>query len=249
MPTRYLLLDFENVQPANLAALQQPDTHVLVFVGANQSKIPLETAMALQQLGKTAAYVQIAGSGPNALDFHIAYYIGKLAAEQKDAQFHIVSKDRGFDPLIEHLRVQGILVTRGGDVHETTRTRSKPTAASSTTRPASARVAGVRVAAARVSAKPAAKPAAPKSPSPATEAEPEPMPSARVDPVKDPIAYIIDRLRRLGAGRPRTLKTLTSSINALFDKQLTRTDLEVFVDELARRGHLKVTGTSVSYSL
>jgi hypothetical protein len=44
------------------------------------------------------------GNGPNALDFHIAYYLGELAVSDPDAYFHIISKDTGFDPLVAHLR-------------------------------------------------------------------------------------------------------------------------------------------------
>ncbi|MEI6218546.1 MAG: PIN domain-containing protein, partial [bacterium] len=52
------------------------------------------------------------GTGRNALDFHIAYYIGRLAAESPGATFLIVSKDTGFDPLIKHLKTQNITCHR-----------------------------------------------------------------------------------------------------------------------------------------
>lgn len=39
----------------------------------------------MQALGEQAGYVEIAGSGPNALGFHIAYYIGELASKEPDA--------------------------------------------------------------------------------------------------------------------------------------------------------------------
>jgi hypothetical protein len=57
-------------------------------------------------------YVQISGSGPNALDFHIAFYIGQFAAQDPTACFHIVSNDTGFDPLIEHLKSRKISAAR-----------------------------------------------------------------------------------------------------------------------------------------
>jgi hypothetical protein len=58
------------------------------------------------------------GNGTNALDFHIAYYIGRLAAKCPDAYFHIISKDTGFDPLIKHLKGQGISCQRSAAVTE-----------------------------------------------------------------------------------------------------------------------------------
>ena len=66
----------------------------------------------MQKLCSRASYVKIAGNGSNALDFHIAFYIGKLSAEDSSAYFHIVSKDFGFDPLIQHLKSQKIGICR-----------------------------------------------------------------------------------------------------------------------------------------
>jgi hypothetical protein len=116
--TTYVLIDFENVQPKNLALLESQRFKVLVFVGANQTKVSLELARALQALGKNAEYIKISGNGQNALDFHIAYYIGKLAAGEPSAQFHVISKDKGFDPLIKHLKGQKIRVQRESDLAE-----------------------------------------------------------------------------------------------------------------------------------
>lgn len=103
MPKRIVLIDLENVQPDNLDALSKLPVSVYVFTGEKQSKIPLDFAAAMQRLGKRAAYVRMTGNGPNALDFHIAFYVGELAAASPDAHFYIVSKDKGFDPLVTHL--------------------------------------------------------------------------------------------------------------------------------------------------
>lgn len=109
MKTNHVLIDYENVQPKNLALLAEDHFRVMVFLGAQQQKLPVELVTAMQALGDRARYVQIHGNGPNALDFHIAYYIGRLACERPDdVFFHIISKDTGFDPLIAHLKANGI---------------------------------------------------------------------------------------------------------------------------------------------
>lgn len=112
MRTQYILVDYENVQPASMAALDQHHLKVIVFVGAGQAKVSFEVADALQGMGQRARYVKIAGSGPNALDFHIAYYMGQLAAVEPDAEFHVISNDTGFDPLILHLNAEKISARR-----------------------------------------------------------------------------------------------------------------------------------------
>lgn len=104
MKTNYVLIDFENVVPENVELLDQEWIKVLLFVGKNQTKIPFKVVRAIQQLGNRAEYVEMSGTGHNALDFHIAYFIGKLAAADKGSYFHIVSNDQGFDPLITYLK-------------------------------------------------------------------------------------------------------------------------------------------------
>jgi len=118
LKNNYVLIDFENVQPKNLAILNGHEFRVIVFVGANQAKISFELASALQALGSNAEYVKIGGNGPNALDFHIAFYIGQLAERDPNAYFHIISKDTGFDPLIKHLKERKIFVQRERDLAE-----------------------------------------------------------------------------------------------------------------------------------
>ena len=87
----------------------------MIFLGANDAKIPVDLVLKVQEL-HAAEYVRISGNGPNAVDFHIAFYIGRLSAEEPDAYFHIVSKDKGFDPLIKHLRSKRIRASRIDDV-------------------------------------------------------------------------------------------------------------------------------------
>ena len=118
MRTNIVLIDSENVQPDSIERLKQDHFRVFVFVGANQKRIDIAVVRAVQALGPNGEYIQISGNGPNALDFHIAYYIGKYAVERPDAYFHIISKDKGFDPLIKHLREQKIFCSRSTSVKD-----------------------------------------------------------------------------------------------------------------------------------
>lgn len=118
MATNYVLIDFENVQPKNLEILSNHFFKVLVFVGASQAKIPFELAAAMQHLGDDAQYIKTGGNGKNALDFHLAFYVGELAVKDSDACFHIISKDTGFDPLIKHLKARKIRIQREKDLAE-----------------------------------------------------------------------------------------------------------------------------------
>lgn len=196
MKTNYVLIDYENVQPEAMAGLCKDHFNVLVFVGENQSKVTFEVASALQQMGSRAEYIKITGNGKNALDFHIAYYLGQLVLKESDAFFHIVSKDTGFDPLIQHLKAQKILACRSVDVSEI----------------------------------PTLKIATPK-----TQA--------------DQIALVIEDLKRRKTSKPRAVKTLTSTIGSMFQKQLSEQQVEAIITALKKQGVLDISGTKVSYSL
>ena len=194
--TNYVLIDYENVQPESLSALDAEQFKVIVFVGANQTKLTFEVAMALQRMGSKAEYIKISGTGSNALDFHIAFYIGQIAASDPTAYFHIISKDSGFDPLIQHLKTKKISAIRSRDVSE--------------------------------------------------------IPLVKITHAKDPaekIALIVTKLQQQATSRPRTVKTLLSTVNALFQKQLGEPELDAMLKELQAKGFVTVTDTKVTYSL
>ena len=196
MTTHFVLVDFENVQPKNVTLLSTGPYKIKVFVGANQVKIPFEMARALQAFGPDVEYLQIDGHGRNALDFHIAYYVGRLAAEIPDASFHIVSKDTGFDPLIKHLKAQGISCQRAKSLADVLMVKS-----------------------------------------------------SRLERNPQRVVAVLENLAKRKAARPRTLKTLRSTINALFGNRLGDEDLDLLVGQLTERGAIKVSDGKVHYEL
>lgn len=118
MRTNYVLIDYESVQPTSLGFVDHEHFRTLVFIGVNQTKVPIAFAEVLQRMGPRVEYIRISGNGPNALDFHIAFYIGQLAAADPKGYFHIISKDTGFDPLVQHLKNRKILAGRVTSVED-----------------------------------------------------------------------------------------------------------------------------------
>ena len=118
MRTNFVLIDLENVRPENLGLLTGGQFKVKIFAGSQQKNVSIDMAQALQPFGAEAEYVRIEGHGKNALDFHIAYYIGRLAVECPGAFFHIISKDAGFDPLIRYLKSKKIFCLRWASIED-----------------------------------------------------------------------------------------------------------------------------------
>lgn len=238
MKTNYVLIDFENVQPESIAALDAEHFHVIVFCGANQTKVGLDLAAAMQKMGARARYLQIAGNGSNALDFHIAFYIGELATRDPAAFFHIISKDTGFDPLIAHLKSRKILSARSKSIADMPIFKA-PAADPSTTQTAIAPTA------------PAVKHQSTLSKKvPTVEAKPIQSGSAASEQADvERIENAVENLSRRGNARPRTVKTLSSTLHALFNKKLSDSEIKELIDALVGKEHLAIDGTKVAYTL
>ncbi len=103
MKKKIILIDYENIQDIDLKPLQGMDFLVKVFYGESQKFSGEFTNLALELGKERIEMIKISGNGKNALDFHIAYYIGKLVKEFEKPSFYIVTKDSGFIPLVRHL--------------------------------------------------------------------------------------------------------------------------------------------------
>lgn len=112
----YVLIDLENVMPDDFSRLNREDVRTCLFAGKMQDKIKLATVMAVQPLGNKVNWVQMAGSGKNALDFHLAFYLGELFAKDPQGTYYFVSNDTGFDPLVNHVKTLGGTIMRIGDL-------------------------------------------------------------------------------------------------------------------------------------
>lgn len=108
----FVLIDYENVQTEDLRWLNQPHMNVLLFVGALQKKISTKLAVQMQELGSRAQYIQLEATGQNALDMCIAHHTGFILARMPSARFLIISKDKGYDPLIQFLTKRGVSINR-----------------------------------------------------------------------------------------------------------------------------------------
>jgi hypothetical protein len=106
---KIIYVDFENVP--NVEIQETGDTKILLFIGQSQKRLSTSIVKAIQPLGKNVEWVQINGSGKNALDFHIAYYLAMNKAQPNTEHF-VISKDAGFDPLIAHVNTLGQKVKR-----------------------------------------------------------------------------------------------------------------------------------------
>jgi hypothetical protein len=117
MQKRFLLVDFENLPKVDLATLP-PDVTVPFFFGASQKSVSKDFLKSALRLGERFLPIDIEGQGKNALDFHIAYYLGETLAQHPSAECVILSRDKGFDPLVKHLVGRRFRVRRAAALAE-----------------------------------------------------------------------------------------------------------------------------------
>jgi hypothetical protein len=184
MKNNYVLIDYENVQAIELDKIHGLNLNVWIFTGENQKKIPTDLVQNLLKVDPKPTLVVIDGNGKNALDFHIAFYLGELATKDPNGFFHIISKDTGFDPLISHLKQKKIFCARESSIDDIPLIKYGKTQST----------------------------------------------SERIEIIK----------KKLPQARPRTMKSLKSSIQAIFLKALSEPDIDEIINEMNNTGLISI---------
>jgi hypothetical protein len=126
MDQTYILVDFENVQPPDMGLLSGNQYQLRIFRGPHQKKLDFDIAESLQPLGDRVKYIQSDRHGKNALDFHIAFYMGRLlegieandSTASSNTRFVVISKDGGFDALMSHVQSLGYEAMKAASIRQ-----------------------------------------------------------------------------------------------------------------------------------
>lgn len=108
----HVFVDFENICEVDTSIFDNQRVHFTLLVGANQPKLEVGLVEQLVRHAPSVQFVRLTSRGKNALDFTLAYYVGRAVASMPLASFHIISKDKGFDPLVEHLSANMVKIRR-----------------------------------------------------------------------------------------------------------------------------------------
>ncbi len=111
-PSHFVYVDFENVPNVDLELTAGKPVHVTLLIGEKQKRLDLALVRQIHQHASQVTLIEVGASGRNALDLVLACHLGKAVAQHAGAEFHIISKDKDFDPLITHLRAEKMHVSR-----------------------------------------------------------------------------------------------------------------------------------------
>lgn len=270
MKELHALVDYENVQPTfeELVKLAPGFTDIWLFHGPHQIKV----ATQFQASHERITLVPISRVGKNALDFHLTFYLGYVAAKHPDAHLVVVANDKGYDPMIAHARLLEFTVKRVGHKAKSSKAVKPP---------------------AKLAVKPAVKavaPAAANKPAPAAKAKP--TPAKKAAPAKAPVAVkkavakkapvkkaaakksvspkppaakvaaqpkaamsadakvftrVKNGLAKMGDKAPHKLKSFQRHIGALLGKGSTVEQVEAMVQKLEKAGAVHIAGDLVLY--
>jgi hypothetical protein len=102
--TNYIFVDFENTQVHDIGLISGKPVVLLFVMGDKQKQLPITLIKQLLAHADQVGLIEANCSGKNALDFVLSFHVGQWAKQDPTGYFHIVSKDKGFDPLITHLK-------------------------------------------------------------------------------------------------------------------------------------------------
>jgi hypothetical protein len=106
-----IFIDFENLQKIDINKIDTK-TKIIVMVGLDQENKAIEFISKIIKKVSSIEVIKINGRGKNAMDFFIAFYLGKYYTDIKDSKIIISSKDKGYDPLIKHLDGYGMSIEK-----------------------------------------------------------------------------------------------------------------------------------------
>jgi hypothetical protein len=220
MATSYVLVDFENIQP-DLSVLAGTPHKVKLFVGAKQQEQRHRYSFLkdILALGANAELIEITRSGSNAVDMHIAWYIGGLLERDPTARIHVVSNDKDFDPLLEFLVARGVNCRRTKSLTEL------------------------------VSAKPARPPkaASPQHRAPVAAAKPPAVKAPASDKLSGVLKHL-KSMQDKPTTRTKLAKWIDTHFRQHGGAQSPKV-VERTLDELVRLRFVTQDGTKISYSL
>jgi hypothetical protein len=110
--TKHLLLvDYENIPKIDMAMLDE-SYRAVVFVGAAQDPRKAARNINTAHRFRRVEFQKISGQGKNALDFHIAFLLGRIFETEPETVCIVVSGDKGFDPLVTYINSKNMQCRR-----------------------------------------------------------------------------------------------------------------------------------------
>ncbi len=128
------LIDYENTGVKGLYGIEKlhEEDLIVVFYGPKTGAVPFDDHVRISSAVSHVEYIKTSKTAKNYLDFQLTTYLGYLTAHTGVKDYCIVSKDSGYDSVVDFWRIRGISIVRRETISvekpqkQTTRRTKKP---------------------------------------------------------------------------------------------------------------------------
>ncbi|MBO5474285.1 MAG: hypothetical protein J6A08_10960 [Lachnospiraceae bacterium] len=108
------LLDYENVHADGLEGIRtlSGDDHVIIFYSDQVKSIPFERHVEMMNSRARIEFIETHKTGKNYLDFQLTTQLGYLIGKGETDTVYIISKDQGFDSVVDFWKGRNIKIAR-----------------------------------------------------------------------------------------------------------------------------------------
>lgn len=108
------LIDYENTGVKGLYGIEklQEDDLIVVFYGPKTGAVLFDDHVRISSAVSHVEYIKTSKTAKNYLDFQLATYLGYLIAHTGVKEYCVVSKDGGYDSVIDFWKTRGMSVVR-----------------------------------------------------------------------------------------------------------------------------------------
>lgn len=108
------LIDYENTGVKGLFGIEQlkEDDLIIIFYGPKTGAVPFDEHVKICQAASQVKYIKTTKTAKNYLDFQLTTYLGYLVGQTDVKEYYVISKDSGYDSVIDFWKKWGIRIVR-----------------------------------------------------------------------------------------------------------------------------------------
>lgn len=108
------LIDYENTGVKGLVGIEQlkEDDLIIIFYGPKTGAVPFDEHVKICQAASQVKYIKTTKTAKNYLDFQLTTYLGYLVGQTDVKEYYVISKDSGYDSVIDFWKKWGIRIVR-----------------------------------------------------------------------------------------------------------------------------------------
>ena len=108
------LVDYENTGVRGIAGIEglRSTDRLIILYGPKTGSVPFEDMVKMTSSPAAVEFIRTTKTAKNYLDFQLTTYLGYLVAKKAAEKYYIISRDSGFDSVLDFWQEKGIFIER-----------------------------------------------------------------------------------------------------------------------------------------